>query len=416
MLEMKSDIKRHFYSGIIVTLLSIALSFGFKIYLANIVDKETLALYFTVIDIFSISLLILIGFRSSMVVAYNKTGDDIGIINSFRAVVSLLIVLVWLLLIPYIKHYMKVEIHYWYLVFTILSMGAYAYITNQLAMYREYKLINISSFLEPILAIVWFLIAYHLSGAKGIHALFISMVMSMLSLVIYLWMAKIKNNAEVPIKKPILDDNTKVFIKNSIISGIEFATGVMVLYMVVLFLMHYYSKNELGDFQVVVKPIMMAMSMLFIFPIFRFIFPELSKLIAQKEFDEITKLKIWFYKFSFIVSFSFIFIFYLFGQKFIALLFPSEYAGAYILSLHFGIFFIFMMLNGYQLAFIKASGEFKMALYIRLSALLFFVATFYISQLFTQNVVSVVMSLASSYVGMFAFSFYIEKKIMKRLQ
>jgi len=43
------------------------------------------------------------------------------------------------------------------------------------------------------------------------------------------------------------------------------------------------------------------------------------------------------------------------------------------------------------------------------------VATFYISQLFTQNVVSVVMSLASSYVGMFAFSFYIEKKIMKRL-
>jgi hypothetical protein len=73
------------------------------------------------------------------------------------------------------------------------------------------------------------------------------------------------------------------------------------------------------------------------------------------------------------------------------------------------------MLNGYQLAFIKASGEFKMALYIRLSALLFFVATFYISQLFTQNVVSVVISLASSYVGMFAFSFYIEKKIMKRL-
>jgi len=413
---MKTDIKKHFYSGIMVTLVSISLSFGFKVYLSHLVEKQTLALYFTVIDIFSISLLILIGFRSSMVVAYNKTGDEIGIINAFRIVVAFLVLLVWMLLVPYLKHYMKVEIHYWYLVFTILSMSLYAYLSNQLAMYREYKLLNYSSFLEPILAILWFLIAYHLSNAKGLHALFISTVMSMMSLVIYLWIAKSKNNQEVPIKKPILDDNTKVFIKNSIISGIEFATGVMILYMVVIFLMHYYSKNELGDFQVVVKPIMMAMSMLFIFPIFRFIFPELSRLIAKREFEQIDALKKWFYTFSFGVSFSFVLIFYFFGEHFIALLFPIEYAGSYVLSLHIGIFFIFMMLNGYQLAFIKASGAFKMALYIRLSAILFFIATFYIAQCFSQSVVTVVIALASSYVGMFTFSFFVERRIMRALR
>ncbi|MFT7003587.1 MAG: hypothetical protein ACJAWW_000937, partial [Sulfurimonas sp.] len=153
------EIKKHFYHAIFISVFTVVAGFSFKIFLASIIEKDVLALYYTAIDIFSFSLLILVGFRSSMVVAYAKCKKDENIINIFRYFIVVLVLISWGFVIPYLKHRVGLEIHYWYLVFTIFSMSSYSYLTNQLAMYRMYSIMKQSTFIEPILGAVWFLIA-----------------------------------------------------------------------------------------------------------------------------------------------------------------------------------------------------------------------------------------------------------------
>jgi len=412
---MTKTIQQHFYTAIFVSLFSVVLGFGLKIYLATIIDKQTLALYYTAIDIFSFSLLVLIGFRSSMVVSYSQLKEDSGIVNIFRYFILAAILASWGFVIPYVKHRLGVEIDYWYLVATVISMSMYLYLSNQLAMYRLYKLMNHSSFMEPLLSIFWFVMAFYLSGVKGVQALFIMSIMASFSLSLYIFILKSQTSKEPVIKRVILDEKMRQFIKKSLISTLEFSSGMMLIYMAVFFFSHYFTFDELGDFQVVTKPILMAMILLFVFPVFRFLLPELSKLYYQKDKMQILALKHWFYGFSFMVSAVFVTLFYLFGERFIGSIFPSTYAQAYLYLSHLSFFFVFIMLNAYQVAFIKASGAFGLALLIRLSGIGFFILFFYLTYAFSSSSISVIFGLAMAYFGMFLLSWAIEYKIYKAL-
>jgi O-antigen/teichoic acid export membrane protein len=180
--------------------------------------------------------------------------------------------------------------------------------------------------------------------------------------------------------------------------------------------MKYFTSSELGDFQVVVKPILIYLIMLFVFPIFRFLLPELSFLIAKRDLDEIFKMKRYIYIYSFIVSFSFIALSFLYSQTIITTLFSSEYVASYLMIEHLSIFFIFIILNGYQIAFIKASGCFLEALIIRLCGVVAFVITFFVIKLFSENIISVIIALDSAYLCMFLVSFFIERRELNRLK
>lgn len=84
---------------------------------------------------------------------------------------------------------------------------------------------------------------------------------------------------------------------------------------------------------------------------------------------------------------------------------------------HLAFFFIFLIVNAYQIAFIKASGAFMSALLIRLLGIVILVATFYAIYLFfSQSVISLIIALVFSYVGMFSVSFLLERKIFKELE
>jgi len=412
---MTKTIQQHFYAAIWISLFSVLLSFGLKVYLAMVIEKGSLALYYTAIDIFSFSLLVLIGFRSSMVVSYNKIKDDRGIVNIFRYFILVAMLAAWAFVIPYVKHQLGVEIDYWYLVATVISMSLYLYLSNQLAMYRLYKVMNRSSFIEPLLSVFWFVVAFYGAGVKGLQSLFIMSTMASFSLSIYIFILKSQKSKEPVIKRVIIDSEMRQFIKKSLISTLEFSSGMMLIYMAVFYFSYYYSLDELGDFQVVTKPILMAMIMLFVFPVFRFLLPELSKLFYEKDKEEIAKLKKWFYRFSFIVSLLFVVIFYLLGDQMIALIFPANYADAYLYLSHLSFFFLFIMLNAYQVAFIKASGAFGYALFIRLSGLGFFVFFFYVTRYFSESSIAVIFGLAMAYLGMFLLSWVIERKIYGEL-
>lgn len=409
--------KQAIYHSIWISLLSVSLNFGFKIFLAKFISKADLALYFTAIDIFTMTLLVLVGFRSSMVVTFAQTKDDYKILKVFKGVLFLTVLAVWGFIIPYLKHKIGVHVDYWYLVFTVISLGFSVYFTNLIAMYRMYKVINFVTFLEPAMLIVWFLIAYFFAHTHGLQPLFISTIMTAFTVSLYIYIKKTQEIKSVPVDKPKHKHDTQKFLKNSLISTIEFGSGIVMMYTAVLLIMRYFTLDELGDFQVIVKPIFTYMIMLFVFPIFRFVLPELSKLFSEKKFDELREIKRWVLKFALSVSISFIVLSLLFADNLVLFLFSKEYAEASLMIIHVSFFFIFVILNAYQISFIKASGDFLSALFIRLWGIASLVIIFYgIYFLYSKNIIAVIVALIGSYISMFLVSLYMERKILKGLQ
>jgi len=187
------------------------------------------------------------------------------------------------------------------------------------------------------------------------------------------------------------------------------------IYLAVIFLMHYHGREELGDFQVVVKPVLMGLIALFVFPVFRFFLPELSRLIHEKDMEGITRLKTWYVKFAAASGMILVLFFIFFGQWFVGVLFPPEYGAAYLMLVHLVLFFPFVMLNALQLALIKAAGHFMLALLVRVAGVVFFAVAFFILRIFSDSVVDVVMGLSLGYLGMFALSLFLERRAVRGL-
>jgi len=399
--------------SLIFTSIGIIINFTFKAAAAKLIAKEELGLFFTTIDIFSFTLLILVGFRSSMVVCFAKTKDDVNIINIFRYFLFVVIFISWLIVIPYLKHVMGVNIHYWYLVFLMLSMGLVAYLGNQIAMYRHYSIMNKVTLIEPSLTLLWFVIAYYGAGIQGYHALFISSVMATLGVAIFMYYSKRNLHKEPSFSSVTMNKEMKQFLKNSLISTLEFGSGIFMIYLSVVLIMKYYTLNDLADFQVVVKTIFVYMILLFVFPVFRFYLPEISKLINANNHKKIAALKREFYLFSFIVSIALFLIVWFFGEFFIVWAFSEEYKQSHTMLLHLSPFFIFVMLNAYNIAYIKASGKFWWAFFLRVSGSFIILLSFYTLKLFSDSIIIVILSLIWAYVGMFLISFWLEIKLRK---
>lgn len=397
--------------SLIFTSIGILINFIFKVIAAKLIAKEELGLFFTTIDVFSLTLLILVGFRSSMVVSFHKTKDDASIINIFRYFLFAIIFMSWLFVIPYLKHKMGVHIHYWYLVFLMLSMGLVAYLGNQIAMYRRYTIMNRITLIEPTLLLAWFLFAYYVADVRGYHALFISSVMATLGVAAFMYYAKRKLHKEPSLKSVSMTDDMKQFLKNSLISTLEFGSGIIMIYLSVVLIMKYYTLDELADFQVVVKTIFVYMITLFVFPIFRFILPELSKLINEKKHQQIATLKKELYIFSVVVCLALFLVIWLFGESLIVAIFSEQYKQSHLMLLHLSPFFVFVMINAYNIAYIKASGQFWWAFFLRVGGSFMVLLSFYSLKLFTDSIVIVVLSLIWGYVGMFMISFWLERRL-----
>ncbi|MCV6607599.1 MAG: hypothetical protein OIF32_05260 [Campylobacterales bacterium] len=410
---MKS-VQKAFLASLPLATLALTINLSFKIYLASLISKETLALFFTTLDFFALSLLILVGFRSSMIVTYARTKDDLKILNIFRIFLVVAILLAWGLIVPYLKHQMGVNVDYWYLVATLLATALWTYLGNELSMYRMYGFMNYATFFEPIFTVIWFSIAWFGYGIHGLQSLFIGTIMGSLSLSVFLLYGKYKNRVkEPPIKLFLPDDKMKLFLKNSIISTVEFGSGIVMIYIAVILLLDYHTPEDLGNFQVVVKPILVGLIAIFVFPIFKFFLPEFSKLAADNNYEEIKKLKDWQINFIGFMSLGVITLFLAVGKDFLAFAFPIEYGNAYLMLMHLIFFFPFIALNALQLSILKAFGKFTEALLVRLSGVIVFVIAFYMIRFFSTSVIDVIMGLNIGYFFMFVISHFLQRKTLR---
>ncbi|HIF9471170.1 TPA: hypothetical protein ACX6SC_003701, partial [Photobacterium damselae] len=138
--------------------------------------------------------------------------------------------------------------------------------------------------------------------------------------------------------------------------------------------------------------------------------------VRQSKHDEIKAIRRWVFKLAFIVSAVFFALMLFWGNEIVMFIFPPQYKGAVLVLFHFSMFFVFMMLNAYQLAYIKAHGKFTLSLMIRISGIVTLVAAYYILSEFTANVVSIIVALCLGYVMMFILSTIEEKKILRGYQ
>jgi len=186
------------------------------------------------------------------------------------------------------------------------------------------------------------------------------------------------------------------------------------IYITVLMTIGHFSIDELGDFQVVVRPIIAYLTLLFVFPIYRFVFPELAVCVRQGDHEQIKQIKHWVYKLAITISACFFTLMLFYSHEIVNWVFPQQYSKAAPVLMHFSMFFVFMMLNAYQLAFIKAHGLFTQSLLIRLSGILALIGSYYIYSRITDNVVAVILSLGSGYLLMFILSSIVESRVLKR--
>ncbi|MCQ4110825.1 hypothetical protein [Aeromonas sp. JL9] len=408
-------LKQAFITGMWASLVSIVIGFAFKVWLAQWVAKGELALFNSVVDLISLSFILMTGFRSSMVVSYSQTKNDRDIINIFRYFLISIVLLTWGAVIPYIKHGLHIRVEYLQLVGVIFGLGLKVYFTNLVAMYRMYALSNRVTWLEPLANGLLFMACYFGLGMDALASLFYGLTFSSLAIAGYMYVSRRRAIATRPLAKVALGPEMVSYVKKSFTASLEAGASILMIYITVLLTIRHFSIDELGDFQVVVRPIFTYMTTLFVFPIYRFVLPELAVNLRNGDHSQIRLIRRWIFRLSTIVSLAFFGLMLLAGKPLVLLFFPADYVGAVPVLFHFSIFFIFMMLNGYQLAYIKAHGYFTQSLLIRLAGIVALVTAYYLVAEFTANVVAIIVALGLGYMVMFILSTLAERQILRSL-
>ncbi len=405
--------KKAFLLSIIFTIASIAVSLFFKSLVASIFLKQELALFFTAIDLAGLFMLLFIGFRASMTVAYNRGTDASQILGIFRlAVLGVCVVGFLSSLIFVLYSGFCVSIVYLFLLF--VAFGFYTYFSNQLSMYRLYADINVTTLLEPIMSLVWFVFFYYGAFIHSFDALFLSSIFGLFSLSLYIYLRKNKRYKEPPFLLTPLDEGAKSFIKNSIFGGMEFVFGMLIIYLAVLFVGYKFSLEILGDFQVVVKSFFMYFIAIFVFPIVKFVLPELSHLVAKKEFNSIKKLSSFAFKYSLASGAAVFLICLFFSVPVISWLFGESYllAADALVALSLAIFFVSM--NTYQVAVLKSLDKFFLSMSVRACGSILFPFFAFLTHSLLPTLVGVSLALVLSYATMSAISYYFSKRELKK--
>lgn len=406
--------RKAFLLSIVFTVASIVVSIYFKSVAASLFSKTDLALFFTALDVVGLFMLLFIGFRASMTVAYNKGTPTYQILGIFRICVFVVSFVGLVFSVAVLPH-MGLSVPVSYLLLLFLSFGLYTYFSNQLSMYRMYTDINVTTLLDPLTAVLWFFIFYYAVSVHSKDALFLSSIFGMLSVGGYIYARMRKNYPEPPFALVPLDDKAKSFISNSVFGGIEFVFGMLIIYLAVVFVGYNFSMEILGDFQVVVKSFFMYFIAVFVFPIVKFILPELSYLVAKKEFGAVKRLNSFALRYSlFAVAAVFVSV-YLFSKPVIVWLFGESYMAAKDALLVLSIAIFFVSMNTYQVALLKSLDKFFLSMSVRAIGSFVFPIFAFLTHLFSPTLESVSAALVLSYGSMAAISYYFSRREVAKI-
>ena len=397
--------KKLLLSASSVTVLVMVINFGFKIYLSHRMDKETLAVFYTFMDVVSIVLMLFSGFKDSLVKAY----DD-GVIEKvfnwyLRVFWSGFVLSLCVIGIFYEMFGLDEPFQYFALMAFASSVAIFVSYVN--VAYKNYKVMLLENFVATTGLIISYLILKEL--LNGFFVLFYSFLASMAVRFAYLMILK---NFSFVFKVHTFDSDVKLFLKNSLFSSLMyFFSGLFISLSSVILLKFYHDPNVLGDFQVVVKSIFFSLVAVFVFPLNTYMFPEISKLISQQKFRAVKHLERKLLKYL-AVFFVLLLIGTFFTKFVIAFVFPETYWESYKMLNMMLPFLPFIAYTTFALNIIKGANRFGLALVVRIcGSIVFFMAVFLL-YLLGFDAIYIVVALNLAFVSMAGLSFYYKRQIV----
>ena len=131
------------------------------------------------------------------------------------------------------------------------------------------------------------------------------MMLSSLAMAGFMFISRRKQIATTPFDSVNMDPSLVSFVKKSFTASLEAGASILMIYITVLLTIAHFSIEELGDFQVVVRPVITYLTLLFVFPIYRFVLPELAVCVRHSDTLQIKQIKKWIYKLAAIVGSGF---------------------------------------------------------------------------------------------------------------
>jgi O-antigen/teichoic acid export membrane protein len=204
------------------------------------------------------------------------------------------------------------------------------------------------------------------------------------------------------------------FYLYSTLSTIEYSSALVYVYLSSLIILSAYTQEQLADFQVVARPIYLALISIFSYPVFRFLFPEFSLKFANFDIEEIEHTRRRFIRICILFGFTVVLGSWLFSERILGFLFPVEYIGAVDMLNILVVALPFSVYTSFSFALIKAAGGFKYTVTICLIGVGCFFGSLYLFRLWA-GVHSVVYAMLMNVLVMFTGSICVERYLLADL-
>lgn len=400
---------------------NILLKFYLNIFLANNFIESQLIKYFILIDVITLLAIFVVGLKDTLIRAVSTYGERIyffflkNFLVFFVVFLFLIILISNILISKYFNLFINFSFVHMLIMVSVLIINTF--LMDVLLSSRVYLTISYLEFLKGILFVFLFFTFFRLFNLDSAYEfLVLSFIFSNLLITIWIFpqvkniFFKAKNFQK---RNPLIIDSKMrfSFMYSFGFSSLEYFFASLIIYSSSIIMLIVFGLENVGDLQVVARPIYLALITVLSFPIFRFMFPEFASLVKQNNKKEIRKIKKIFNVIISVVGILIVAVCWEFSEDFINLLFPSEYNKSYeylnilVISLPFVIYTSFLF------AIIKSYEHFKATFLIRLIGLVSFLISALIFYSFGYNEILLVYSILLSSILMFLISLIYERKI-----
>ncbi|SFV54999.1 hypothetical protein MNB_SM-7-640 [hydrothermal vent metagenome] len=391
--------KKLLLSSSVLTIIVMGINFLFKIYLSYKLPKEFIGVFYTFMDIITIGIMLFSGFRDALIVAYDRYEYSKILFWYRRVFFALAFVVLCFEIIYYLFSSFSYPLIFLVGLFLLNSYMVYLSYLN--ASQKRYRIMLFETLVMAVGLVGGFFLASIF--LEDLYALFVAYVISYSSRIIY-----IQNFSDMQTDRVECSFSyAKDFFKNVTFSSLMyFFSGFFISISGVVLLYFYHDKVLLAEYQVVVKGIFFALVAIFVFPLNTYIFPQISKLIAQESFGEIKRIE------KKLILYLFLLFLILLGATFltqpiISMIYPSDYASSYrMLNLMLPLL-PFIAYTTFALNIIKGVDRFDMALIVRLfGSMTFFISFYLLYRLGIDAPKVIVLSLDSAFFVMFLLALF----------
>lgn len=407
-----------------LTAANIGIKFLLNIYLAQEFPESQLVEYFVFVDIITWVAMMISGLKDVLVRATAK--HKWKSFRHFVNIAGILFLLIFLFILPTLcfanQRFLFLPAQYplW-----ALELAAFLLLTNTilgqlLLANRIYSIVSYIDVMRGVLFVLVLFFVYTLFDlSTAYHYLLTAFIAANLSLLFWL-LFNIKRyvfpDAQVlkeSLRTNFLTSREKRNINYSVVyASLEYFTASASLYLSSLIMLNVYGSENVGDFQIVARPVYLALISVFSYPIFRFLFPEFSSLIENKQYQRLEEIR---QKFNFYIAVWGVTLVagsWTLSAFFVSLLFPEGYRESYRYLNILVIGVPFVVYTSFLFSVIKATGHYKQTFLVRVIGFFTFLLSLTILNIvLTHEAIFISYAMLISVLMMFIASFFIERKI-----